>query len=180
MIIHSLLGEIWCGRPECFLWPCCNKHVVLKSPYLVWKVPCWRPGRMSHRNTATSQKRPLFTWMGCLYPWICLLLTTLTLWYPAGIRGKKMHSCESFTIQLKSPRLQAFTNTTYHFCCGQNKCLQGKKKSALLAPLPPTDLWRGGGVRDQLLGGVCGLWWQLAWGSVIYPEQQIEQQLFWF
>jgi hypothetical protein len=115
-----------------------------------------------------------------LYPWICLLLTTLTLWYPAGIRGKKMHSCESFTIQLKSPRLQAFTNTTYHFCCGQNKCLQGKKKSALLAPLPPTDLWRGGGVRDQLLGGVCGLWWQLAWGSVIYPEQQIEQQLFWF
>jgi hypothetical protein len=31
---HIVGRNLVCGRPECFLWPCCcNKHVVLKSPY---------------------------------------------------------------------------------------------------------------------------------------------------
>jgi hypothetical protein len=96
-----------------------------------------------------------------LYPWICLLLTTLTLWYPAGIRGKKMHSCESFTIQLKSPRLQAFTNTTYHFCCGQNKCLQGKKK-CFIGSITSNRSVKGGGSKGPAFG--WGLWSLMAVG----------------
>ncbi len=59
--------QIWCGRPECFLWPCCNKHVVLKSPYpgggaipKCEKFHVEGPGRMSYRNTATSQNNPFY------------------------------------------------------------------------------------------------------------------------
>jgi len=61
----------------------------------------------------------------------------------------------SFTFS-KKPSAGGFHHTTYHFCCKQ-KCLQGKK-SALLAPLPPTDLCRerGGGGGGTAFG--WGLW----------------------
>ncbi len=70
---------------------------------------------------------------------------------------RKSHALVWVLHSVKKPSAAGFYHTTYHFCCKQ-KCLQGKK-SALLAPLPPTDLWRERGGEGG--GGTAfgwGLW----------------------
>ncbi len=207
------------------------------GPYLVWKVPCWRPGRMSHRNHCHKSEQPKpflhgwgflgfvslgsaphyldhpkttplclshfvfqsvgkdfslflsFFWLACQIPLHNKFeLSPKNLKYTSPIPyHPQLPLCDTRRVSMRIPPPRARTRVSftyskkpsacrlspYHlsFSVCRQKCLQGKK-SALLAPLPPTDLWREEGrgraegnsfwVGSLVFDGSCwhgAVWW---------------------